>query len=157
MHQKKQRILLVCLGNICRSPLAEVVMRHQAEIMGLHQQFEFSSAGTGDWHIGGGADLRSAATALQHGLSLEKHKAQQICKKNIDAWDYFIAMDGNNKHDLLRLGVPSSKLFMMREYEGEHDLDVPDPYYGGSDGFDLVYELLRNNATCLLQNLCKQV
>ncbi len=154
MSQKPLRVLFVCLGNICRSPLAEVVAKSVAEKEGLSHLFHFESAGTGSWHVGGGADHRSAATAKQHGLSLESHIAQRITRKGVDDWDLFVAMDSDNKHNLLAMGVPEENIMMMRAFEGSQVIhDVPDPYYGGEHGFEDAYQMLKRNASGLLQYL----
>ncbi len=153
------RVLMVCLGNICRSPLAEAVMRHEAERKGLASRFHFASAGTGDWHIGKGADPRSIATAARHGLDLSRHRARQITAGDIDRWDWFVAMDASNRADLLWLGAPAGRVLMMRQFEagGDPDAapDVPDPYYGGGDGFERVFAMLSRNAALLLDFLVR--
>jgi len=147
------RVLFVCLGNICRSPLAEVVVRSVAEHRGL-RHYHFESAGTGNWHVGGGADPRSAAKASEHGLDLSVHRAQQITAANCHGWDWLVAMDGENRRELLRMGVPESKLLLMRQFEsGSSVPDVPDPYYGGPDGFEHAYQMLTENAEALLDYL----
>jgi len=147
------RVLFVCLGNICRSPLAEVVVRRAAVARGI-DRFHFASAGTGSWHVGGGADPRSAAKAVEHGLDLSCHRAQQITAANWRQWDLFVAMDGENRAALLRMGVPETRLLMMRQFEGLPIApDVPDPYYGAGDGFEQVYQMLVANADPLLDYL----
>lgn len=149
------RVLFVCLGNICRSPLAEVVVAGQAEKRGLGNTFHFASAGTGSWHIGNGADHRSAQTARAHGLDLSNHQAQQITPAKVGQWEWFIAMDQSNYSDLLRMGVPEERLLLMRQFEPGFDRipDVPDPYYGGPDGFEDAYRMLCDNADRLLDYL----
>ncbi|MDQ6980964.1 MAG: low molecular weight protein-tyrosine-phosphatase [Ghiorsea sp.] len=148
------RVLFVCLGNICRSPLAEVVVKSVAEEQGLSQMFHFESAGTGDWHVGKGADPRSASKAVEKGLSLEKHQAQQITPRNIHDWDVFVAMDSDNQYNLIAMGVKPEQVIMMRAFEGmEQTPDVPDPYYGGAGGFEDAYQMLILNAQGLLQCL----
>lgn len=149
------RVLFVCLGNICRSPLAEVVVAGQASKRDLSGLFHFASAGTGSWHIGNGADHRSAQTARAHGLDLSDHCAQQITANKIGQWDWFVAMDGSNHGDLLRMGVPEERLLLMRQFEPGHQYvpDVPDPYYGGPDGFEDAYRMLCDNADRLLDYL----
>jgi protein-tyrosine phosphatase len=154
MSTQPLRVLFVCLGNICRSPLAEVVVKSVAEGQELSELFHFESAGTGDWHVGGGADHRSAATALKHGLSLEQHVAQRISRKNIQDWDVFVAMDADNHRNLLNMGVDASQVVMMRAFEGVVQTpDVPDPYYGGDHGFEDAYQMLVFNAVGLLTHL----
>jgi len=148
------RILFVCLGNICRSPLAEAIVRRRAVDRGLEQQFHFASAGTGDWHVGGDADTRSAATARAHGVDLSQHIAKQITPAGIAQWDWFVAMDGDNKHDLLTMGAGRDNVLMMRQFESATNTppDVPDPYYGGKDGFENMFHLLAGNADPLLDH-----
>jgi len=154
----KVRVLMVCLGNICRSPLAEVVMRDVAARRGMADRFHFASAGTGDWHVGGGADPRSAATAKRHGLDLSRHSAQRVHRGNVAQWDWLVAMDHDNHANLLRMGANPSRLLMMRQFEGEpvdHHaiLPVPDPYYGGPEGFEDAFAMLTDNANRLLDHL----
>ncbi|ATX80927.1 protein tyrosine phosphatase [Mariprofundus ferrinatatus] len=152
-ESKKAKVLFVCLGNICRSPLAEVVVKSVARERGI-DQFHFESAGTGSWHVGGPADPRSAAKAQEKGLDLSAHRAQQITPRNVDSWDWFVAMDSSNRSDLLRMGVPESRLLMMRQFENDRFIpDVPDPYYGGPDGFEDAYWMLKENAGKLLDHL----
>jgi len=150
------RVLFVCLGNICRSPLAEVVVKAAAKHRGLEKSFHFESAGTGNWHVGGSADPRSASKALEKGLTLVAHRAQQITSNNIDEWDIFVAMDQANKRDLIALGARPEQVLMMRAYEMINPVpDVPDPYYGGALGFEDAYQMLTKNAEGLLDKLVK--
>jgi len=148
------RVLFVCLGNICRSPLAEVVVKSIAEEQGLSPMFHFESAGTGDWHVGKGADPRSASKALEKDLSLAHHQAQQITPRNIHEWDVFVAMDSDNRRNLIAMGAKPEQVVMMRAFEGtEQTPDVPDPYYGGAAGFEDAYQMLILNGQGLLQYL----
>jgi len=148
-------VLFVCLGNICRSPLAEVVVRDRAVRRGLDGAYAFASAGTGSWHIGNGADHRSAETAKKYGLDLSRHAAQQVTAGKIDCWEWFVAMDENNRADLMRMGVSEDRLLLMRQFEPGFETvpDVPDPYYGGPDGFEDAYQMLCENADRLLNHL----
>jgi protein-tyrosine phosphatase len=149
------RVLFVCLGNICRSPLAEVVVRDRALARGLGAHFDFASAGTGDWHIGNGADPRSADTAERYGHDLSGHRASQITAVGVSDWQWFVAMDADNHANLLAMGAPEARVLMMRRFEAGAGAipDVPDPYYGGPDGFDRVYAMLRDNADPMLDFL----
>jgi len=148
-------VLFVCLGNICRSPLAEVVVRDRASRRGLDGLYMFESAGTGSWHIGNGADQRSAETAKKYGLDLSRHSAQQITASKVGQWDWFVAMDEDNRANLKRMGVPEDRLLLMRQFEPGFEVapDVPDPYYGGPDGFEDAYRMLCENADRLLDHL----
>ena len=135
-----------------------MVVRGEAEKKGLSSQFIFASAGTGDWHVGGLADVRSAQTAAQHGLDLSQHRAQQITVNKVNDWDWFVAMDDDNRMNLLAMGVPENRLLMMRQFETDSSisLDVPDPYYGGAEGFEAAYRMLCDNADHILDYLVKQ-
>jgi len=152
-HSQNINVLFVCLGNICRSPLAEVVVKAATKQRGL-TQFHFESAGTGDWHVGGGADHRSASKAIDHGLDLSRHQAQQITASGISSWHWFVAMDQANRQGLLAMGADASRVLMMRQFEaGAVVKDVPDPYYGGTSGFEDAYQMLAANAEALLDYL----
>lgn len=149
------RVVLVCMGNICRSPMAEVIVAEQARRMGLEGHFYFASRGIMDWNLGHGADPRAMATVARHGLDLRRHLACQLRAGEVGDWDWFVAMDRWNRRDLLALGAPEDRVLMMRQFEGEGrpPVDVPDPYSGGPDGFDKVYEMIRNSAEGLLRYL----
>lgn len=157
MSQNKQKVVFVCLGNICRSPQAEYIVRLAAEKQGV-TAFEYASAGTGSWHVGSGADRRSQAKANEHDIDMCDHRAQQITARNWQQWDWFVAMDRNNAMDLLDMGVPEARILMMRQGETgfEHDPDVPDPYYGAGDGFETVFQILQNNADSILSILLEK-
>jgi len=147
-------VLFVCLGNICRSPLAEFIVRQRAIERGFGDRFHFASAGTGDWHVGHGADRRMSQTAAAHGIDMGSHRASQITRSRVDQWDWLIAMDKANMNDLLDMGANAERTLMMRQFEGlEQTPDVPDPYYGGEEGFEEVFELLTLNADALLDHL----
>ncbi len=150
------RVLFVCLGNICRSPLAEIIVRDEAAQRGLTERFTLASAGTGDWHIGHGADHRSVAIARKYALDLSRHRARQITRDGIADWDWFIAMDRSNRQDLLDMGAPAERILLMRQFESGQELDVPDPYYGGPEGFDQAYHMLRDNAGRIIDFLLRQ-
>jgi protein-tyrosine phosphatase len=156
MDEKKRRVLFVCLGNICRSPLAEVVVREAARKRRLNHYY-FESAGTGNWHVGGPADPRAAAKAREYGLDLSDHRARQITAGNIADWDWFVAMDRENRSNLLHMGAPESRILMMRQFETDGYMpNVPDPYFGGPDGFEDAYQMLAANAEKLLDYLESQ-
>jgi len=157
MHDSnKIRVLFVCLGNICRSPLAEVVVKSVADQRSI-EQYHFESAGTGDWHIGKSADNRSASKAIDHGLDLSRHRAQQITGHKIKNWHWFVAMDRANYQDLLSMGADASRVLLMRQFENPTNIpDVPDPYYGGAEGFEDAYQMLATNAEDLLDYLEQQ-
>jgi protein-tyrosine phosphatase len=148
--------LFVCLGNICRSPLAEGVFRALVEAEGMEDDFEIDSAGTGSWHAGELPDSRSIRVAAAHGIQLE-HRARQVARDDLDRFDYVIAMDRDNLEDLERMaraGPVMARLHLLREFEPDADGDeVPDPYHEGPAGFDHVYGMVRRSCEGLLQTL----
>ncbi|MEO0629302.1 MAG: low molecular weight protein-tyrosine-phosphatase, partial [Planctomycetota bacterium] len=125
MSSGPRRVLFVCLGNICRSPLAEGIFLHLASQRGVSGRFEIDSAGTGGWHVGNPADPRSIATAKKHGIKLPS-RARVVSADETDVWDLVLAMDRQNQSDLIQLGFDGSTVRLMREFEpGAGDLDVP--------------------------------
>jgi protein-tyrosine phosphatase len=138
------RILFVCLGNICRSPTAEGVLRHliarEAPELGL----EIDSAGTGNYHIGDPPDLRSQRAAMGRGIDLSGLRARQVSTRDFTDFDLILAMDRSNLRDLqaLRPKASHAQLRLFLEYAGHSDdLEVPDPYYGEASGFERVLDL----------------
>lgn len=154
------RVLFVCLGNICRSPLAEGVFRHLAEEADLGHAVEVDSAGTGAYHVGEDPDPRSREVAERHGIHLEGH-ARQAEPRDFSTFDLVVAMDRSNRRDLERLGrdAGEAELRLLREFDPEagDDLDVPDPYYGGEDGFDRVYEMVHRSCRALLDEIATRI
>jgi protein-tyrosine phosphatase len=159
LDAKRTRVLFVCLGNICRSPLAEGVFLHLVREAGLEHRFEVDSAGTGDWHVGERPDARATAVALKHGVELPS-RARQVTPGDLDAFDHVLAMDGENLRDLRRLARGGSRadIRLLRAHDPARAADVggddvPDPYYGGPSGFELVYEMVHRSCTALLAEL----
>jgi protein-tyrosine phosphatase len=142
------RLLFVCMGNICRSPTAEAVMRHLVGERGLTDDFELDSAGTGAWHAGSPPDRRATAAALGRGIALTG-SARQVHVDDFAQFDFLIAMDEDNLDGLRDLAPPGSlhKLRMLT------DVDVPDPYYGGPNGFETVFDIVERGCTELLDEL----
>ena len=151
-------VLFVCLGNICRSPLAEGIFLSLAESRGLGDRFHVDSAGTGSWHTGEPPDTRSISVAAAHGVRLVG-VARQVTRRDFDDFDVIVAMDRSNRRSLERLrgyGARAGKadVVMMRAYEPRaRDPDVPDPYYGGSHGFERVFRILERSCEGLLDDL----
>ncbi|MDX1620336.1 MAG: low molecular weight protein-tyrosine-phosphatase [Nitriliruptorales bacterium] len=148
------RILFVCLGNICRSPTAEAAFREAADDAGL--EVEVDSAGTGDWHIGEPPDRRMQSAALEDGLQLAG-RARQVEPVDFERYDLLVAMDRENRRDLERLAPDpeaADKIRLFREFQPDADApDVPDPYYGGDDGFHEVVRIVRSAAKGLVDEL----
>jgi protein-tyrosine phosphatase len=151
------RILFVCLGNICRSPTAEGVMRALVREAGLHERIELDSAGTGSWHIDEPPDARATAAARERGVELEG-RARQVERADFAGFDLIVAMDRSNLADLRRIApddAARAKLRLLRDFDPSADgeADVPDPYHGGSRGFDDVFDLVRDSCAALLAEL----
>jgi protein-tyrosine phosphatase len=157
------RITVVCLGNICRSPIGEAVLRQRLAAAGLADRVRVDSAGTGDWHLGQGADPRALAVLDAHGYPHD-HTARQITPNWFADIDLVLAMDESNYANLERLierSGQSPELRMMRSYDPElahlaephPELDVPDPYYGGPEGFETVLTMIEQAADGLVSDL----
>ena len=149
----KTRILFVCLGNICRSPMAEGAFRHYVTQAGLDDNYEIGSAGTGGWHIGNPPDQRAQGAALARGIDISQQKAQRITAADFSRYDLLIAMDEDNYHDLKALAPDGldHKVRLFLDYAPElGEREVPDPYYGGSQGFEHVLDLVERASKGLL-------
>lgn len=152
-------LLFVCLGNICRSPTAEGVMRSLVEREGLQERFRLDSAGTGGWHIGSPPDERAAAAARARGIVLEG-AARQVQPEDFSQFDMLLAMDAENRSGLLRAAPGEEgrgRVRLLREFDPQSaaagELEVPDPYYGGSRGFEEVLDLVQAACEGLLASL----
>jgi protein-tyrosine phosphatase len=153
------RILFVCLGNICRSPTAEGVMRRLVAEAGLQDEIEIDSAGTGAYHVGSAPDERATAAARRRGTELGG-AARQVTDEDFEAYDLLLAMDAENLRELHRRapdGDARDRVRMLREFDpasaGAPDLDVPDPYYGGPGGFDTVLDQVEAACRGLLDHI----
>lgn len=148
-------VLFVCLGNICRSPLAEGVFRALVRERGLDERFRVDSAGTGAWHVGEPPDGRSIEVARRNGVSLDGQRARRVEPADFEAFDLIVAMDRSNLRNLETMTDGSgARLLLLRDHDPDPgDGEVPDPYYGGPGGFDAVYEMVRRSAEALLDDL----
>ncbi|MFJ7285470.1 low molecular weight protein-tyrosine-phosphatase [Pseudomonas sp. NPDC099000] len=149
------RVLFVCLGNICRSPTAEGVLRHKLREAGLAGHIEVASAGTGDWHVGKAPDKRSQAAAKLRGYDLSAQRAQQVTRADFSAFDLILAMDNSNLRHLKALQPAKGKAeldLFLRRYQSELD-EVPDPYYDGDQGFEQVLDLIERASDRLVIEL----
>ncbi|MDO9623621.1 MAG: low molecular weight protein-tyrosine-phosphatase [Pseudomonas sp.] len=149
------RVLFVCLGNICRSPTAEAVLRHKLLELGLQEGVEVDSAGTGDWHVGKPPDSRTRQAALLRGYDLSALRGRQVCASDFARFDLILAMDNSNLQHLRRMrpGNAAAELdLFLRRYDLALD-EVPDPYYGGEEGFEQVLDLIEQACDGLLREL----
>lgn len=150
------RVLFVCLGNICRSPLAEAVFRHQVRERGLEGRFEIDSAGTSGYHRGSPPDRRSAETARRRGIELSG-RSRSVEADDLRRFDYVIAMDAENEaalRELLDDSGGAARVHRLREWDPRPDHgDVPDPYYGGPRGFDDVHDIVERASAAFLEHV----
>lgn len=152
-------VLFVCLGNICRSPLAEGIFRHLAASRGAGSRFDVDSCGIGSWHAGESADRRSIAIARRHGITLTGRARQVQPARDFARFAWLIPMDRSNRQALLRHGADPARTLLMRTFDPamrgrpEHELDVPDPYEWPGDGFEEVYQMLHSACDGLVERL----
>src|SRR4051812_15240990 len=150
------KILMVCLGNICRSPLAEGILASKLQ----NEKFIVDSAGTGSWHVGHSPDKRSIAVAQKNGLCIDGQKGRQFKISDFDEFDYIYVMDNSNYRDVIHLAkTPEHKnkvhLILNELFPGEN-VDVPDPYFGAVNGFDNVYQMLNEVADIISKKLIRK-
>ena len=153
------RILFVCLGNICRSPLAESVFRHLARERGVEDRFEIDSAGTSGYHAGSPPDARSVATARTRGIEVTGY-SRRLSTQDLESFDYLIAMDEENRDNIARLQARAggaARVHLLREWDPQRDEPgVPDPYYGGARGFERVQDIVERSCAALLEHLLEE-
>lgn len=156
MNEKPVKsILFVCLGNICRSPLAEGVFRAVLAERGMEADFVVDSAGTGGWHAGSAPDPRSIAVAAHYGIDITAQQARKVVPADFARFDLILGMDRSNVDDL-RAAAPAEAAGRVELFLGHatgRSTDVPDPYYGGEDGFVAVYRMIREASESLADRL----
>ncbi|MFA9190336.1 low molecular weight protein-tyrosine-phosphatase [Flavobacterium sp. FZUC8N2.13] len=147
------KILMVCLGNICRSPLAEGILSSKLP----QEKFTVDSAGTGSWHIGHQPDARSITVAKKYQLDISKQRGRQFKTSDFDAFDYIYVMDQSNYNAVIQLAkneIHKSKVQMiLNELYPNENVDVPDPYFGMENGFETVYQMLNETCDSIAQKL----
>lgn len=160
MNSDKYNLLFVCLGNICRSPAAQGVMQRLVDDRGLTDRFYIDSAGMGGWHVGDLPDKRMRVHARSRGYELT-HRARKVQSRDFDDFDLIVGMDASNVDELRDLAATieqQDKVVMMGDYirQYPHYDHVPDPYYEGSEGFELVLDLLEDSCENLLDRILEQ-
>jgi protein-tyrosine phosphatase len=153
MSQTPVSVLMVCMGNICRSPMAECVFRHKARQRGVEAMFNVDSAGTGNWHVGEPPDHRIQRVAQINGIELVGN-ARQIHRDDFARFDHIICMDAANLEHLLAMGAPANRTRLLLDVlPAQAVREVPDPYYGGDEGFSEVFRLVDAACDALLDEL----
>lgn len=157
MSDQAFRVLFVCLGNICRSPLAEGVFRQHVQEAGLGEKIEIASAGTAGWHEGKPPDHRMCETASERGVEITHQRARQLSASDLRDFDLVLAMDRENLTNIKALATadtPSDRVELFRRFDPEPGtVEVPDPYYGGQEGFIEVFEIVDRTSRALLAHL----
>ncbi|SEA09934.1 protein tyrosine phosphatase [Thiothrix caldifontis] len=153
---EKVKVLFVCMGNICRSPTAQGVFAHLVQSQGLADRILIDSAGTHAYHIGKPPDSRSQAAAKDRGLDLSEQRARKVDMLDFERFDYILAMDRANLQDLQQLAFPpqQERIYLFMRFATRWNTDeVPDPYYGGSSGFERVLDMIEDAAEGLLEHI----
>lgn len=159
-NARTMRILFVCMGNLCRSPMAEGVFKQLVNDTGLAGRIAVDSAGTHDYHVGDPPDQRAQRAAQRRGYAISHQRGRQVTPRDFQEFDYILAMDTVNLRALMRLcpqeHAPKLKLF-MEFHSGREVREVPDPYYGGNDGFERVLDMVEDASQGLLRHLREQL
>ncbi len=148
------KVLFVCLGNICRSPLAEGVFRHLVDQQGLSSRFTIDSCGTSGYHVGEPPDPGSVRVAAAHGIDLSAQRSRRLTAGDLSDFDLIVCMDGSNVRNAHRLG--SGPIRRLRDWDPDGPGDVPDPWGGGLGGFEQVYSIVHRSCAALLEELLRE-
>lgn len=150
------KVLFVCMGNICRSPMAEGMFRHAIKAAGLESQVQIDSAGTHSYHVGSPPDVRAQQASKKRGIDISSQRSRQVTAKDFSEYDYLLVMDGANYAHLIRRAPPEHQpkvrrlLSFSRKYP---NLDVPDPYYGGTQGFEENLDMIQDAVSHLVREI----
>tara|TARA_Y100000385_G_scaffold86251_1_gene88630 strand:- start:249 stop:710 length:462 start_codon:yes stop_codon:yes gene_type:complete len=151
---------MVCLGNICRSPLAQGVLQHKLDSFNLKNIY-VDSAGTGSWHAGNPPDIRSIEIAEKYGIDISQQRARQFSSNDFNTFNKIIVMDTKNYKNLLNLSssqIDSDKIKLLLSYTYKNErASVPDPYYGGDDGFENIYKLINSACNEIIKEIIKDI
>lgn len=152
------KVLFVCLGNICRSPTAEGVFRRALEQAGLADDVEIDSCGVGSWHVGKAPDTRAQQAALSRGIDLSGLRARQLTERDFAEFDYVLGMDQDNLSAMRELKPDNSRAHvgLFLDFAGTPGAEVPDPYYGGDEGFENVLTMIEAASAGLIQHLKRE-
>ncbi|WP_353982016.1 low molecular weight protein-tyrosine-phosphatase [Salinicola endophyticus] len=158
-REPSYRVLFVCLGNICRSPTAESMLRQRLAQLGLSERVAVDSCGTGAWHVGQPPDLRAQRAVRERGIDMSELRARQLVREDFDRYDEILVMDGDNLAQTLALAPVSSRARVARllHYVGEPESDVPDPYYGGEAGFTFAIDRIEAAVAGLAESLAQRL
>lgn len=152
----KVKVLFVCMGNICRSPTAHGVFRHLVAQAGLAERIEIDSAGTHAYHVGESPDARAQSTAVRRGIDISDLKARRAETADFEEYDYILAMDQDNYHGLSHIAPDGGhdKIYLFMDFASTaRSREVPDPYYGGPDGFERVFDMVEDASAGLLAEI----
>ena len=156
---EKIKVLFVCLGNICRSPLAEALFKHKVKSRGLDQNIEADSCGTSNYNIGDSPDPRTLAHAGRNGIVID-HCGRQLTEDDLNDFDFILAMDQSNYKNILRLAASNrfaQKVKLMRDFDPKGKGEVPDPFFGGEKVFQEVFDILDRSLDVFLHHLEKEI
>lgn len=152
------KVLFVCLGNICRSPTAEGVFRRTLEQAGMAEAVQIDSCGVGDWHVGKAPDARAQQAALRRGIDLSGLRARQLSEQDFHDFDYVLGMDQDNLRAMRDLKPANSQAHvgLLLDFAGTPGAEVPDPYYGGDEGFENVLNMIEAASEGLIRHLKRE-